>query len=122
MMFKIGLALAFVGLEICSQVAQADDRRSVEYLLQGCRFEALTPAPVQDREWSEAFQCRDALAVAIKVGPIQPKMMSSCVPESLSPHSVAKAVVQYLEQFPERYRERFDMRAATALHHTWPCP
>jgi hypothetical protein len=49
-------------------------------------------------------------------------MLSSCVPETLSPHIIAKAVVDFLEQHPERYHERFDIRSAAALHSAWPCP
>jgi len=121
-MLRTPLVLVMLALVLSSGTAEAEDRRSVEKLLQGCRYEALQPAPVQDKEWSEAFECRDALAVAVKVGPTQPKMMASCVPETLSPHIVAKAVVEFLEQNPERYRERFDIRSAVALHSAWPCP
>ena len=121
-MLKTPAAFVVLVLALVATHAQAEDRRSVEKLLQGCRFEALRPAPVQDSEWSEAFECRDALAVAVKVGPMQPKMMASCVPETVSPHIVAKAVVEFLEQNPERYRERFDIRSAVALHSAGPCP
>ncbi len=121
-MLKTPLAFVMFVLAFGWANAQAEDRRSVEKLLQGCKYEALRPAPVQDSEWSEAFQCRDALEAAVKVGPIQPKSMASCVPEGTSPHVVAKAVVEFLEQNPERYRERFDIRSATALHSAWPCP
>jgi len=122
MMLKTPLVFVMVLLAFPSAGARAEDRRSVEKLIQGCRYEALRPAPVQDSEWSEAFECRDAIAESVKVGPIQPKMLSSCVPESVSPHIVAKAVVDFLEQHPERFHERFDIRSAAALHSAWPCP
>jgi len=122
MMLKTPLVFVMLLLAFPWAGAQAEDRRSVEKLIQGCRYEALRPAPVQDSEWSEAFECRDAIAESVKVGPIQPKMLSSCVPENVSPHIVAKAVVEFLEQHPERFRERFDIRSAAALHSAWPCP
>jgi len=122
MMLKTPLVFVMVLLVFPLAGARAEDRRSVEKLIQGCRYEALRPAPVQDSEWSEAFECRDAIAESVKVGPIQPKMLSSCVPESVSPHIVAKAVVDFLEQHPERFHERFDIRSAAALHSAWPCP
>jgi hypothetical protein len=115
----VAFGLAF-SLSLLSN-AKAEDRRSVERLLPGCRFEALQPAPVQDSEWEKAFECRDALAEAVKVGPIQPKTLASCVPENTSPHAVARAVVDILDRNPERYQERFDIRAATALHQAFPC-
>jgi len=121
-MLRTPLVFVMFVLAFYSANAQAEDRRSVEKLIQGCRYEALRPAPVQDSEWSEAFQCRDAIAESVRVGPIQPKMLSSCVPETLSPHIIAKAVVDFLEQHPERYHERFDIRSAAALHSAWPCP
>jgi hypothetical protein len=121
MMLKTPLVFVMVLLALPLAGARAEDRRSVEKLIQGCRYEALHPAPVQDSEWSEAFECRDAIAESVKVGPIQPKMLSSCVPESVSPHIVAKAVVDFLEQHPERFHERFDIRSAAALHSAWPC-
>ncbi len=121
-MLKTPLVFVMVLLAFPWAGARAEDRRSVEKLIQGCRYEALRPAPVQDSEWSEAFECRDAIAESVKVGPIQPKMLSSCVPESVSPHIVAKAVVDFLEQRPERFHERFDIRSAAALHSAWPCP
>ena len=121
-MLRLPLVFVTFLLALYSAGAQAEDRRSVEKLIQGCRYEALRPAPVQDSEWSEAFQCRDAIAESVRVGPIQPKMLSSCVPETISPHIIAKAVVDFLEQHPERFRERFDIRSAAALHSAWPCP
>jgi hypothetical protein len=121
-MLRTPLVFVMFLVAFYSTGAHAEDRRSFEKLIQGCRYEALRPAPVQDSEWGEAFQCRDAIAESVRVGPIQPKMLSSCVPESVSPHSVAKAVVDFLEQHPERYHERFDIRSAAALHSAWPCP
>lgn len=99
-----------------------EDRRSVETLLNGCRYQALRPAPVQDSEWEAAFQCRDALRIVVADGPKQPKFMAACVPATIPDHEIAKALVKVLERNPERYKERFDMRAASALHEVWPCP
>ena len=112
---------AVVGVAVISGAARADDRRSVETLLPGCRFQASSPAPVQDSEWTQALACRDAIDAVIKNGPLQPSFLSSCVPDNTPPHLVARAVVMFLEQDVQRMRERFDMRAAAALHTNWPC-
>lgn len=113
--------LAIILLLVTAGSARSDDRRSVEYMLPGCAYEAFRPAPVQDSQWSEAFSCRDALATIVKNGPTQPSFMSACVPDETSPHEIARTVVDFLEKNPERYRERFDMRATAALHSVWPC-
>jgi Rap1a immunity proteins len=102
--------------------ARAEDRRSVEYLLPACRFTALDPAPVKDADWTLALQCRDALATAVKNGRLQPKFLAACVPDSVDMSTVAQSVVAFLERNPERYKERFDIRVASALHDAWPCP
>jgi hypothetical protein len=115
------VALVITGLVFVSGSAFADDRRSVEFILPGCRYEALRPAPVQDSEWSQAFICRDALATIIKDGPIQPAFLASCVPEGTPIREIARAVVEFLERDNNRYHERFDIRAASALHSMWPC-
>lgn len=115
------VALVFVTQVFLTPAFAFEDRRSVEALLKGCRYEALKPAPVQDSEWEEAFQCRDALRVVIANGPKQPKFMAVCVPDSVPEHEIARALVNTLERNPERYKERFDIRATSALHETWPC-
>lgn len=115
------IALAIIVLVITAPSAFSEDRRSVEFMLPGCQFEAFRPAPVQDNQWSQAFSCRDALAVAVKNGPTQPAFLAACVPEDTSPHDLARMVVEFLEKSPERYKERFDIRAAAALHSVWPC-
>jgi len=115
------VALVITGLIFVAGSAFADDRRNVEFVLPGCRYVALNPPPVQDSEWSQAFICRDALANVIKSGPTQPTFMSSCIPEDIPQHVIARAVVEFLEQDPKRMRERFDIRAAAALHSVWPC-
>ena len=99
-----------------------EDRRTVELMIKGCRYQAQRPPPVRDSEWSEAFECRDALKVIVANGRSQPKFLSSCVPSSIPEHEVARIVVQILERSPERLKERFDMRASAALHEAWPCP
>ena len=115
------VALGITGLILIAGTASADDRRSVEFMLPGCRYEALRPSPVQDSEWTQALMCRDALEAVIKNGPIQPAFLASCVPENTPIHDVARTVVDFLEQDPKRLRERFDMRASSALHSVWPC-
>jgi len=117
-----GTVLALLGLAIATTAVLAEDRRSANTMLKACRFEAQQPAPVQDQEWTLAFQCRDSIALLIKNGPKQPSFMSVCVPETTSPHLVARTIVDFLENEPERLGERFDIRATVALHHTWPCP
>jgi hypothetical protein len=122
---KLKPMLAFFviyGAVMALSPAQAEDRRSVEYLLPGCRFAAFEPAPVKDDEWTLALQCRDALNVAVKNGRLQPKFLAACVPDSTETYEVARAVVNFLEKNPERYKERFDIRVASALHDAWPCP
>ena len=49
-----------VSMTVMSGSVWAEDRRSVEALLPGCRFQASSPAPVQDSEWTQALMCRDA--------------------------------------------------------------
>lgn len=98
-----------------------EDRRTVELMLVGCRFQAQKPSPVQDAEWSQSFECRDALRVIVADGRRQPKFLSSCVPNTVTEHEIARAVVQILERNPERFKERFDIRATAALHEAWPC-
>ena len=110
-------------LSVLKQDAFAfEDRRTVELMLIGCRFYAQRPAPVRDAEWSQSFECRDALRIIVADGRRQPKFLASCVPESLTEHEIARAVVQILERNPERFKERFDIRATAALHEAWPCP
>lgn len=99
-----------------------EDRRTVELMLQGCRYQAQKPPPVRDTEWSQAFECRDALKIIAANGRQQPKFLASCVPSSIPEHEIARAIVQILERSPERLKERFDMRAAAAMHEAWPCP
>jgi len=115
------MVLAVLGLAIVTTAALAEDRRSANTMLGACRFEAQQPAPVQDQEWTLAFQCRDSIAILIKNGPKQPAFMSACVPENTSSHVVARAIVDFLEKEPERLGERFDIRGTVALHQAWPC-
>jgi len=98
-----------------------EDRRTVEFMLEGCRYQALKPAPIRDDEWTKAFTCRDALKIIVANGRIQPKFLASCVPDNVQDHDIARAVVQILDRNPERFKERFDMRATAALHEIWPC-
>ncbi len=122
-MYKVSVVIVFFLSQMFFTSAFAfEDRRSVEILLNGCRYQALRPAPVQDSEWEAAFQCRDALRIVIANGPKQPSFMAACVPDSIPEHEIARALVKVLERNPERYKERFDIRAATALHEVWPCP
>jgi hypothetical protein len=118
--------IVFVSLLFASALtalrAQAfEDRRTVEFMLEGCRYQALKPAPVRDDEWTKAFTCRDALKIIVANGRIQPKFLASCVPNNVQEHDVARTVVQILERNPERFKERFDIRASAALHEAWPC-
>ena len=110
-----------VSMTVMSGSVWAEDRRSVEALLPGCRFQASSPAPVQDSEWTQALMCRDAIDAVVKSGPMQPSFLSSCVPENTPPQLVARTIVAFLEQDLQRIRERFDIRAAAALHASWPC-
>lgn len=118
------IASVIGGLNIFAPVSAFafEDRRSVDYMLPGCRFQALAPAPIRDDEWTQAFQCRDALRVVVANGPKQPKFMAACVPDHVNEHDIARAIVERLERNPERLKERFDIRAASALHDAWPCP
>jgi hypothetical protein len=86
--------------------------------LNSCWLDA---AFMRDAEWSQSFECRDALRTIVADGRRQPKFLSSCVPDSVTEHEIARAVVQILERNPERFKERFDIRATTALHEAWPC-
>ena len=113
-------ALLFLSLPK-QDVFASEDRRTVELMLVGCRFQAQRPAPVRDAEWSQSFECRDALRTIVADGRRQPKFLSSCVPDSVTEHEIARAVVQILERNPERFKERFDIRATKALHEAWPC-
>ncbi len=115
------ITLGIAGFILLSSNALADDRRNVEYMLPGCRFQALNPPPVQDSEWTQALICRDALESIVKNGPLQPVFLNSCVPENIPPHRIAQAVVEFLERDVNRLRERFDIRATAALHSVWPC-
>jgi Rap1a immunity proteins len=98
-----------------------EDRRTVELMMEGCRYQALKPAPVRDDEWTKAFECRDALKNIVANGRIQPKFLASCVPDNVHDHDIARAVIQILGRNPERFKERFDLRATAALHEAWPC-
>ncbi|MFM8608567.1 MAG: Rap1a/Tai family immunity protein [Hyphomicrobiales bacterium] len=114
---------SFLFLSVLKQDAFAfEDRRTVELMLIGCRFHAQKPAPVRDAEWGQSFECRDALRIIVADGRRQPKFLASCIPESVTEHEIARAVVQILERNPERFKERFDIRATAALHEAWPCP
>ena len=104
----------------CDAFAE-QDRRSVELMLIGCRYHAKKPSPVKDNEWSQSFDCRAALRTIIADGRRQPKFLASCVPGTVSEHEIARIVVKILERNPERYKERFDLRATAALHEAWPC-
>ena len=111
---------ALIALGVCLP-AHGEDRRSAETMIEGCRYAAARPAPVKDAEWTQALDCRDAIRVVVQNGPIQPKFLASCVPETTKPKTIAAVVVDFLEANPARKTERFDMLASIALHGAWPC-
>ncbi len=115
------VSLLFIFALISFKAHAFEDRRTVEFMMEGCRYHALKPAPVRDAEWTQAFQCRDALKIIVANGRIQPKFLASCIPDNIQEHDIARAVVQILDRNPERFKERFDIRATAALHEAWPC-
>jgi hypothetical protein len=100
--------------------AQAD-RDSGNYLLEPCR--AVAEGNLHPDDLFDEGVCAGKLqAFAWDANGLEDQVFRSCRPAAVSIVQLAKVVVAYLDQHPERLHESFNGLALEALAHAWPCP
>jgi hypothetical protein len=105
-------------------------------LVHAC--EVAIPTQIEDKDWIEAFYClgylsgaraaigfeRDINYAESVVRPKQtgPPVFRICIPEEATQDQLAKVVVKYLNDHPERLHEDAFLLVFAAYSDAFPCP
>jgi predicted TIM-barrel enzyme len=91
-------------------------------LIEACRVVASGGTPSADNA-VRVGACLGEIEALNWIAPgVRNENLSSCAPDEISKQQLAKIVVDYLDQNPDRRTEPFEGLALEAFAHKWPCP
>jgi hypothetical protein len=109
---KATLAACTAGLLLTfCQAASAENARSANNVMQGCRA-AVSSSNKDSFLQGVCAGTVDAAATLFK---------GTCLPEHVTVGQTIRVVVKYIDDRPERQHELFLSLAAEALRASWPC-
>jgi hypothetical protein len=93
-------------------IAQSNDPKSANFMMQGCRNFASETAG------DSGFMGGWCAGILDGITYMDPDL---CIPDGVPQAQVARVVVQYIDQRPARMHESFKLLAIEALRSAWPC-
>jgi hypothetical protein len=120
---RASISVAIAGLLCVNSGAVAqpvEEDTSANPVFLGCKAFAEDRATIA-RLVSAANYCSGIVHGLVYVGNVLPPEWQSCPPPTSDARQLARVVVKYIEDRPERMHEDFRTLVLEAFHNAWPC-
>jgi hypothetical protein len=123
---RVAICAAIIASSASEAAAQSStkDDNSANAVYSGCKAFAQGLQPSNSEVATLGSYCSGmlhALAGIAKFVSPQYALWRSCPPPTSDAAQLARVVVKFVEEHPERMHEDFRVLAVEALHRAWPC-